>query len=473
MRKILYTYLPIRFLRVCTFALFTANSFGASGVGGQAQELLTAAPEQRSPPADDQSSPASTTISYPYVARPSVTQEPVAPTTGSKPVAVSPPSQQEAPPAPTAVEDITGKSKNWWDYIFDKGSPLHFELDLSETYDDNILIQPQKISDFITNISPSVLLELGDKTAPNANYLSAIVRPTFLIYADHSQQDATDYFADVQYQHQFTRLTLGLEQIAAKLTTTNIDVGNRVQSDVYSTIGTASYDYNNDLSLAGSLTQTITDYEDSSYIDTTERIADFYALYKVLPKLSLGLGPRIGMVDVQGGPNQVYEDGLVHLIYQATGKITVTVVGGGEVREYTGNNPDTVTPVYEVRIDGQPTDSTTLSLDSNRHRIVSYGTTNQDYVSTDIEGDVRQRFVQDFYGTLGAGYALNDYVASQDGTPNANRSDSYYFVRAGAEWKPRDWLDLSAVYQYSEDDSNFQAFTFTDNQITLRATLLY
>jgi hypothetical protein len=372
----------------------------------------------------------------------------------------------------SAVEDITDKSVPWLSNFL-QVFPLHASLDLSETYDDNILIQPKKISDYITNVSPTFSVELGDKTIPNGNYLFALARPTFLLYADNPSEDDDDYLFDINYQHQFTRLTLGLEQVAQKLTSTNIDIGNRVQSDVYTTVGTATYDYNTDLSLAGSVTQNITDYQNNNYGNTTEWIADAYALYQLTPKLGLGLGPRLGEVAVQGGPDQTYEDGLVHLIYQATGKITITLIGGGEVREYENDAATTVTPTYELTVKAQPTDSTTLILDSNRHRVVSYGMTGDDYTDTGVAGTASQRFFQDVYVNLSAGYDLDQYEAVASGATGPARRDDYYFVRAGVEWKPKDWLDVTAFYQYSRDDSNFNDFSFNDNQVTVKATLLY
>ena len=372
-----------------------------------------------------------------------------------------------------AVRDITGKPDNFWEDFLNRTSPLMVTLDVSETYDDNIFIQPHKVQDYITIISPGISLELGDKTTPDSNYLSAVGQLAFLEYARNSSENADNYSVDVAYQHQFTRLTLGLEQVAQKLTLTNIDIGTRVQSDIYRTVATANYVYNEDLSLNGSFTQNVTDYTDSTYIDTAERVIDFYGLYEVLPRLGIGFGPRFGAVDVEGGPNQTYEDGLVHLIYQVTGKTAITLVGGAEVRQYQGSSAQTLTPTYDLDITYKPSDSTTLTFDSHRRRVVSFGSLDQDYLNTEISGSLHQRILNETYANLSAGYDMNTYAGNGDEMTGSNREDNYYYARAGVEWKARDWLELTATYQYARDDSNEGEFSFNDNQVTVKASLFY
>ena len=414
-------------------------------------------------------------ISYPYVNEQSSTTRPLNPSlTPNTPWyesnTVDPDSAGQDS---SAVQDITGHQDNWWDDIIGKQSPFHFGLGVSETYDDNIFIQRNKTSDYVTRISPSIGFQLGDQTSANGNYLSVFFKPTVILYAENSDQDAEDYYADVAYQHQFTRLTVGIEQKYEKLSNSSIDVGNLVKRDIYTTIAKATYDYNEKLSFVITGTQNIASYESKADSDTNEWIADGYALYQILPKVSLGLGPRIGFLDVVGAPNQTYQDGLVHLIYQATGKITLTLVAGGEVREYQDSTPNTVSPVYEFSVDYQATDSTLFTFDSFSHRVVSYSEVGQDYQDTVITARVRQRFLQDYYFIFSGGYDNAQYHFAQAGLGGTEREDNYFFVNVGGEWKPNNWLSLSANYQYSKDNSNQTAFSFNDNQVTLQASVTY
>ena len=323
----------------------------------------------------------------------------------------------KAVPPSTAVQDVTNKPETWWEDFLSHTSPFHVALDLSETFDDNIFIQPQKTSDFITSITPGISAEFGDKMASNSNYLFALAQFTEMLYARNPDQNASDYFIDLHYQHQFTRLILGIEQQVRRETETDIDVGNRVQSQVYATVATATYAYNDDLSLRGTVTQNIVNYASTDYFDTAERVVDFYALYQVLPKLSLGLGPRIGFVDIEDNPSQTYEDALVDLLYQATEKTSLTLVAGPELREYEGSNATFVTPVLDLTLKYNPSDDTTLQLEARRRRIVSYGSADEDYINNQVEASARQLVFQKVYVNFGAGYDLNDYTATASGAP--------------------------------------------------------
>ena len=379
---------------------------------------------------------------------------------------------QPAPPSP-AVRDVTNSPETWWEDFLNHTSPFKVALDLSETYDDNIFIQPDKTSDYITNITPGISAEFGDKTAPNSSYFFGLAQFTELLYARNTGEDASDYFLDVHYQHQFTRLILGIEQQVRRETETDIDVGNRVQSEVYATVATATYAYNDDLSLRGTVTQNIVDYDSSSYFNTAERVVDFYALYQVLPKLSLGLGPRVGFVDIQDNPDQTYEDALVDLLYQVTDKTSITLVAGPEFREYEGSDGTSVTPVLDLTAHYSPTDDTTLKLEARRRRIVSYGTMDEDYTNNEVDASARQLVFQKVYVNFSAGYDLNDYTATASGAPDPDREDNYFFVRGGLEWQATPWLDVKASYQYARDDSNVAQYSFNDNQVTVGVNCQY
>jgi hypothetical protein len=373
----------------------------------------------------------------------------------------------------SAVQDITHRPHSFWNDFVDKTSPLHVALDLTETYDDNIFIQPHKTSDYITNVSPGFSVELGSQTSPDSNYLFGLAQLTFLLYADNPSEDSDNYFFDVHYQHQFTRLTLGIEQQVRRETQTSIDAGNLVRSDVYATVATAEYDYNDDLSFKGTATQNITNFDSSGYSDTTERFLDLYALYQLMPKLGIGLGPRVGAVEVQGGPNQSYEDALLNLIYQATDKTQVTLVTGPEIRQYEGSSAQTVTPVVDLSVDYAVSDDTTIKFDAHRRRVVSFGSQDEDYVNNEIGASLRQDVFQKVYFTLAGGYDLNDYSGTGSGASGSEREDNYFFVRGGADWQANDWLDLTAAYQYAQDHSTVSGFSFDDNQVTLSARVAY
>jgi hypothetical protein len=375
-------------------------------------------------------------------------------------------------PVSTAIEDVSNKSY-WLEDLFSAGSPLHSGVSVGETYDDNIFISARKTSDLITSISPSVDFEKGDRTAPHMNYLNIYFAPTLFFYADNPKQDRQNYNADVFYQYQWTRLTLGIEQRYQYLTDASIDIGNFAQRDIYTTVLSGNYMYNDHLLFVGTATQQITRYVNGSNVDTNAWVVDGYALYQIAPKLSLGGGPRIGYTEILGAPSETYQDLLLHLRYNPGGKFTVTFAGGAEYLEYQDNTPSKLYPTFEFAANYTPWDETTLSLSGSRQSLNSYSSVGQIIEDTSIQIGLKQQFLRDTYFTLSAGYTIADYQSASQQSTGPERKDNYYFADFGLEWDPKPWLRVSARYQKSEDDSNFQQNSFQDNQIGVESSVQF
>jgi hypothetical protein len=368
----------------------------------------------------------------------------------------------------SAVEDISGQS-SFLDDLLAHGSPLHFGLTVGETYDDNIFISPVKTADFITHLSPAVDFEKGDRTSTHTPYLNAYFASTLFFYAQNPAQNRQDYNADVYYQYQWTRLTLGIDQNYQHLTDPSIDIGNFADRDIYTTAVNGSYVYNDKLSLFATGTQRITSYLSGSSVNTNEWDADAYALYQVTPKLSLGGGPQISFIDISGAPNESHEDLLLHARYNPGGKITAELTAGAEYLQYQDNlNPGHVLPIFNLTGDYTPWDGTTFSISASRQTAVSYDVTGETYVNTSVQAGVRQEVFQDVFFTATASYTMTNYEFGSEQVQGPRRKDNYYAVSVGVEWSPKEWLKAGANYQRSQDDSNFAQNTFNDNQINMQ-----
>lgn len=372
----------------------------------------------------------------------------------------------------SAVTEISNQSF-WLEDIFAKGSPVHLGLTAGETYDDNIFISPQKTPDFVTNLSPSIDFEKGDRTAPHENYFNGYFSPTFFLYNRNPAQDRQNYNVDLYDQYQWTRLTLGLEEQYLHLTDATIDVGNLVKRDIYKTAVSGNYVYNDKLIISGDAFQRITSYPTRTGVDTTEWVVESYALYQIAPKLQLGGGPRINFIDISGSPNETHQDLLMHLNYNPEGKITATFSGGVEYLQFQGDSSSYVLPIFDLSANYTPQDGTTLSFLASRQSINSYDEGGVVYLNTALQLSVKQRVLQDVYFTLSGGYTLSDYEFGALPVTGVQRSDNYYFANAGVEWDPKIWLKVSARVEHSQDDSNFQQNTFKDNQIGVQTSVQF
>jgi len=361
-----------------------------------------------------------------------------------------------------------------WDNLFSHGSPFFFGLVVGETYDDNIFISQQKQGDFYTHVTPFIDFVRGDKTAVDGNYFNVVFRPTFFFYSRNSNEDRTDYYADALYQHQWTRLTLSLEQRYEQLTDASIDVGNFFKREIYTTTLNASYTVDDKLSLGGSETQRISSFDDQAISSTDEWVTDAYAQYQVASKLTVGLGPRIGFVNIAGAPNQTYQDLLARLSYDVSSKINVRLEGGAEYRQFQGS-PDRIFPIFDLSANYTPFDGTLISLSGYRNDVLSYSEIGNDYLSTLVQLSLRQRFLRNFFFVASAGYNLAEYQNESGAlaTTNGQRRDNYYFVNAGVEWDPREWISVSGRVEGSQDKSTSDQNSFNDSQADLQTAVQF
>jgi hypothetical protein len=408
------------------------------------------------------------TSSLPLGAQPAAT-----PATAVTPVTEPAQSTPQTFQNSSAVQNIPEPS--FFDNILDRNLPLYFGLTVGEMYDDNILISPQKTSDFITHISPNIDYQMGEMNATDSNYLNVYFEPTIFLYNQHSQFDREDYNADLYYQYQWSRLTLGIEQQYQHLTDGSIDLGRLATRDIYTTQASGNYAYNDNLGIFGTATQQISAYQQAPAVTINQWTGDVSALYQVASKLWLGAGPRISVIDISGAPNEQENDFLARLKYNPGGKITMTFAGGVEYLEYQGSTPSHLLPIAEFTGTYTPFDGTQISLSATRESINSFALDGETIIDSTVQGSVRQRFLQNFFFTVSAGYTNSDYKygamefnAIQNGP---RREDDYYFVNAGLEWDANNWLTVNGSYQYSEDDSNFAQNSFNDNRVNLEAAV--
>lgn len=399
--------------------------------------------------------------------------------------------QQIVPPsASTPSATPAPSSPTWFDSLFNQKLPVQFGFRLGGAYSDNIFYQTKKTYDYIAELSPSLVLTLGQKIkldhgldqetldvltdAGNLNYLQITYTPTLRLYDKNSNLDDVDEYADAVYSHLFGKLTLSIEQKYEKLSQPTIQInaqGTLINRDVFTTTARANYIYSDQLSTYGTFTQTATTYQSGGYTDNTEWLADYFFLYQLFPKLSIGLGPRIGFEDIDQAPNQDFQAALAHFYFLATSKFTVDGAAGAEIREFEDNSaPTEITPIVEGTATYAPFDSMTLTLDGERHRIVDAGFAGYDYTASIASLDVRQRFFQIIYLTLKAGYENDKYTVVGGGPA---RNDNIFFGTAGLEWESYRGIKIDAGYEYLRDDSNVNFFTFTENRLTVSATVKY
>jgi hypothetical protein len=352
--------------------------------------------------------------------------------------------------------------------------PFHIVATLAEVYDNNIFVQPHKTYDYVTRLSARGELQLGNIEAPDGNYLDVFYKPTGHLYALHPHEDGVDQEAELLYEHHFTRLTLSLKQTYTSTQETNASIGNLVTGDVYITNIGADYAYSSKIDLVGSLNQNFTSYDNPVYTDTKEWSGDFHALYHIDDKLSVGVGPTVGYLNVEDAPDQTFQQLLGRVNYNPSDKLTFKGAAGVEDREYqTSSRSDTIEPIFEFSGSYLPNPSTILSVSSSRRFRPSYNLIGQDYLATNVNLSATQRFFDEFYLGLVGGYENDDYELESSGEGGTTREDNYFFIAPSLNWVASGWLQVSTFAKYEEDDSNFAVFTYNSTQFGISTSLIY
>ncbi len=282
------------------------------------------------------------------------------------------------------------------------------------SYDDNIYISStNRQSDAILSIAPGVLLGAGDYRAKEESLVSIAYSPNFILYSDHTRNSAVDQDAALKAQWRPASWTFGLQQ-------------SRVLS--------------------------FNEWQVGSCLD-----------YWLTPKIKVCAGLNAGFLDVQGGPNQTYQQGLVRATYSWSEKLEARGTAGAEVREFESAQKDQLTGVFAIGGTYKPLENTSVSLDAYRRNVNSAVLVSQNYTLTGISAGVRQLFQEKYTLGLSGGYDNLKYT-STDPTVTATRKDDYYYVKLSAEWQVAPRLVVQAYYQYRKNHSTLANFNFDNNQ---------
>jgi uncharacterized protein (PEP-CTERM system associated) len=184
--------------------------------------------------------------------------------------------------------------------------------------------------------------------------------------------------------------------------------------------------------------------------------------YHVGTGIDLGLGAGVGYLDVSTNSDTMYEQFQGRVAWRATDKVSLQLHGGVEIRQLVGGNRDIVNPVAGAEIQYQPFDVTRLSLSMNRHIAASLLTTNLLTETTELGVALNQRLLEHFYLDLSGSYQKVDY---EDKTGESNRQDDLYVFNARLSCEVLRRGSLAVFYQYSDNNSNVEGFTFHSSQV--------
>ena len=351
-----------------------------------------------------------------------------------------------------------------------------------EVYDDNINISSfQRISDSYTVIEPAIHLGFGD-SAGGFNYLTFDYIASAYFFADQTQRNTVEHIIHLAAQHDFGHLILGLSQdvqilggtsISSLSNTTgvqaNTDVGAPSRENIYTTTLNGTYDLTGKLFLSGQISYAMYDYE--TLISSRQASANLFINYVCSPKLVIGLGAT-GGVNSSDGPasDETFEQMNVRANYIVSGKISLSISGGLEFRQFGGG--DSISPVYEIAGTYRPFENTAITIAGSRRTLSSASLAGQDYSDTNISVTFSQRLFSRVNLSLGVGYQNLDYLSATTGASTA-RSDNYFYIEPSIDVDITRYWSVGFYYLYREDSSTLALFSFYDNQFGVRTSLTF
>lgn len=337
-------------------------------------------------------------------------------------------------------------------------------------YDDNVTISSTKKTDDLTwNLSPALLVEMGDREGGTGRILTLDYTPRIQIFTENDQFNTVDHLVNLAGRWPFSRLTLGFIQSYDDSSGAAVDVGTRVKRYSYQTGLTSHYEIDEKASFDVNARQTILEY-DENLIGSYEVSNDDWFNYQLSSKITGGLGATFGYLEPADSSGQTYERALLRLQYPASARINLSASGGVEVRQYGHGVPQQVGPIFSLGGVYSPRDGTTFQLSGDVGNQNSAALAGQNYTTTTVSLSAQQQFLSRFTASLMGSYGLSDYTAAVEGV-QANRQDHFYTVRAAIDTTITPRWAVGVFYMYRKNEQTGQGnYGFQNNQIGLHSS---
>jgi len=402
-----------------------------------------------------------------------------------------------------AVTIPTGQSTKGIDAdVFGKkAGNYHPFLLLEERYTDNLFAtDSDKTDSFITTVAPGMWISFPAKrekmisidtttTAPGGLELSrlnrataiqqyqayALYSPEFVTYSDSSGDDHVNHRAEGLFQYNFdSGLSFDFidlyhyeEEIAGNGIT---DTFYKYQDNLFDFI-TTYVTPSDKVKLQLQYSNYYLDYDedDVEYRDRTDNSIGVSVSYKFWPKTSLFAEYEYSDIDFDSGSTFDSEEnryyGGIH--WDVTAKTRGTIKLGYIDKEFdqsSANDQDDFS--MEVQTRHHLTPKRELQINAYRKFNESDYEAASSFLATGMTISLAQRFTEKWSGTLNASYENNDYNG-------VDREDDLYGIGPALSFEAKRWLTFNLGYYYYNNDSDINAYSYTENNLFLRAAMQF
>jgi hypothetical protein len=365
-------------------------------------------------------------------------------------------------------------------------------LGVGYAYDDNLFLSnTNPTSSSIYSAGAGGAFELGDYRQHKDNFLTLSYLGVGYLFSDAPEQNCYNQYANFLGQYAWDKLSAQFESQYQNVNGANRQVGNFIQSILYYNALRFLYIHSEKTSADLEISQRSNIYVGNinSYFNQAKLGAD----YQLTRKVTLGAEGILGSNPAQDSPTRYYQILNGRLRYDVTGKVALKATGGIQTSEYeSGGVPFKATPVLSLGADykifgdakegelgtgrstshqlfgggrmNQLVSDSTISLILYRNQQNSPNIQGQDFLATGGEIGFNKGLGRHWSFNISFGYENDFYISNQQGV-TADRTDNYFFARPGITYKFLKYLELTAFYERSSNDSTQTYFTWVDNRI--------
>jgi hypothetical protein len=363
------------------------------------------------------------------------------------------------------------------------------QLSATATYDDNVFIEPNDgrrdiyfhlaptvavgIGAFRAELStfadiPHLLLRTGEEDLPHRDFAFASYTPDAVVFSKYHDENTVNHDLRLAARKERELWNAQGQLRYRRIEDVSIDVGHRLRQTYYTADASGSHALSGKTNAALSFTADRSEYSgDFSSTDVHGRAG---VDYQIAPKTAIGLAGGVGYLDVARGGNQTYQQALLQLRYDPTGKLSFVGHAGEEFRQFKGHVPNRSRFVFDVNGNYQVSDSLSATLSARRDTTSSAQYSGENIVADTYQAGARQRVFTRFYAGLAGGYVHNRYENNRE-VAVISRRDAYTFEKASLarDITTRGTIELS--YEHRNNDSTISNFGFTQNIASLGVSL--
>jgi hypothetical protein len=395
--------------------------------------------------------------------------------------------------APLPADDTPSGNGLFTSQFGPNKGPLQYALHLSlrGAYDDNIgLTHMNRLDDGFVQIQPSLMLGVGD-VAKEENFILVNYLPSFYRYDEHTEFDSDQHVVRLIVGYKNSNLIIRLTQDVAILNNTVLAASSserqslvptgRTDLDIYSTDLSANYNMTPHDFLFAEVRMLRTEYE-APLISNEVYATDLYLNHGFGQSLVLGLGVYGGYDAVDfPTPDQTFVQANVHMNFTPNAKFSVDVIAGGEFRNFEDigrigalqnlfgqigeARPAYSTPVFLISSAWLPCENTRITVSAARQIYDSAARSAQDYVDTNVTGQIRERVCKQFYlGVIGGWEHVQYFNTIDFPVPPLTLHSDYYYIQPSADLILTRWWSLGAYYLRRQNSGSVSTVDFYSNE---------